>query len=276
MNARALMLGVCGGLLCAGSALAQNCNPTTIPLAPGGLTATDGDTCGFTLVQWLPVSPLSGVTYRVWRAENGDLDSTEMVADQLLEPVYIDQQVVPGTNYLYWSQAVAANNCVSELSPADIGFAAEGSPELVDQPADTHVLEGESVELAIDALGGKSVQWYKDGVPLIDDARISGSGTASMVIHWALEEDAGSYEAIVTNGCGIVTTNEALLIVGDSMPCLRCPVDFDRDGGVSLNDFFEYFVAWGDGSSCADVNRDGGIDGSDVEHFAQAWEAGGC
>lgn len=275
MNARAWMLGVCGVLFCAGSALGQNCNASTTPLAPSGLTATDGDTCGFTLVEWSPVS-LNGVTYRLWRAENGDLDSTEMVAHQLLEPVYLDSEVVPGTNYLYWSQAVAANNCVSQLSPADVGFAAEGTPELVGQPGDTYAEEGQSVELTIAALGGKSVQWYKDGVPVEDDARIIGSGTNSMVIHWAMEEDAGSYEAIVANGCGLATTNEALLIVGDSTPCLRCPVDFDRDGGVSMNDFFEYFVAWSDGSSCADVNRDGGIDGSDVEFFAQAWEAGGC
>jgi len=276
MKARVWMLGVCGVLMLAGSALGQNCNPSTTPLAPAGLTASDGDTCEFTLVQWSPVATLDGVTYRLWRAENSDLDSTEMVAHQLLEPFYIDSQVVPGTNYLYWSQAVAANNCVSELSPADVGYAAEGSPELVDQPGDTYAEEGQEVQLSIDALGGKSVQWYKDGVVIVDDARISGSGSSSMVIQGALEEDAGSYEAIVTNGCGVVTSNEALLIIGDSTPCLRCPVDFDRDGGVSLNDLYEYFVAWGDGSSCADVNRDGGIDGSDVEEFAGAWEAGGC
>lgn len=57
---------------------------------------------------------------------------------------------------------------------------------------------------------------------------------------------------------------------------LGCPADFNRDGGVDVDDVVAFFGSWDSGTTTADVNRDGGVDGADVEAFFQYWEAGGC
>ena len=56
-------------------------------------------------------------------------------------------------------------------------------------------------------------QWRKDGVPLSDGGSISGSQTATLTIDPVSFDDAGSYDVIVTDDCGTVTSSAAALSV---------------------------------------------------------------
>jgi len=258
------------------TALAQPCTPAALPGTPQNVVATDGQSCLFTRVGWAPVAGAGPISYRLWRAFEGDLESAEMIADGFSGAEFFDQDAVPLAPYLYWVQSVSPTGCVSELSSADLGFCAPPRPQLLSQPIDAHVNTGEEITLSVTAWFANHVQWRKDGVPLVDDGNIIGSQTATLRILSAAIEDTGSYAVLVQNECGATDTNEALLSVGDMVACLFCPADYDRDGGVTLYDLQLYFEDWSNATPCSDVNRDGGIDGEDVGSFVAAWEAGGC
>ena len=56
-------------------------------------------------------------------------------------------------------------------------------------------------------------QWRKGGVPLSDGGTISGSQTATLTIDPVSFDDAGSYDVVVTDACGSVTSNAATMSV---------------------------------------------------------------
>ena len=77
------------------------------------------------------------------------------------------------------------------------------------------VLIGSAVVLEAGASGYGSLtyQWRKDGVPLSDGGRISGSQTATLAIDPVSFSDAGSYDVVVTDLCATATSNPAILSV---------------------------------------------------------------
>lgn len=82
-------------------------------------------------------------------------------------------------------------------------------PELVNSPDDAfNVCPHDDVVFTVEASGTSlSYQWWKDGEP------ISGATDADLVIENVSFADAGSYRAIVTNGCGGVLSSSAMLTV---------------------------------------------------------------
>jgi hypothetical protein len=82
-------------------------------------------------------------------------------------------------------------------------------PELINSPDDAfNVCVHDQVVFTVEASGTSlSYQWWKDGQP------ISGATDADLVIDTVSFADAGSYRAIVTNGCGGVLSSSALLTV---------------------------------------------------------------
>ena len=61
--------------------------------------------------------------------------------------------------------------------------------------------------------GSFSYQWRKGGVPLTDGGPISGATTAMLTIDPVSFDDPGSYDVVVTDDCGEVTSNPAALSV---------------------------------------------------------------
>jgi uncharacterized delta-60 repeat protein len=66
-----------------------------------------------------------------------------------------------------------------------------------------------SIELNVNARGAGTLvyQWYKDGVALSDDGRISGSDTNSLIITNSILDDSGDYTLRITNGLGVIDTS---------------------------------------------------------------------
>ncbi len=79
--------------------------------------------------------------------------------------------------------------------------------------------------------GTLSYQWQKEGIDLTNGGNISGATTATLTVQSVQEADEGSYQCVLSAGCGSVTSDPALLLT------LRPPGDFDRDMDVDLDDY---------------------------------------
>jgi hypothetical protein len=120
--------------------------------------------------------------------------------------------------------------------------------------------------------GPFTYQWRKGSIP-IDPLANPSASTDTLTLTNVGPDDVASYDCIVTNACGSVTSNAATLTI---CRCLTCAADFNEDGGVDGEDVGTFFAAWESGVCDADVNQDGGVDGDDVSVFFSQWEAGGC
>lgn len=84
-----------------------------------------------------------------------------------------------------------------------------GCPVIYRDAVETHVAEGLNFELSVVTTGHvSSYQWYKDGVPILDDGRITGAHDRRLVIKDALLEDIGRYQVIATGPCGSAASTE--------------------------------------------------------------------
>lgn len=104
-------------------------------------------------------------------------------------------------------------------------------PVITQQPTDTSVYEGQTLTLSVRASGWPEpgYQWRKDG------ANISGATAASYVVSRASSADTGTFEVIVSNRLGHVTSNAAKVVVSaTSLPLVvRPPLNQTRAIGES-------------------------------------------
>ena len=88
-----------------------------------------------------------------------------------------------------------------------------GPPDIIAQPKNTSVVEGESVEFAVELSRqiGASYQWQRNGT------NIPGATLSVLELeNLAISDSGGSYRVVVTNGSGTVTSNAArLTVLGD-------------------------------------------------------------
>jgi hypothetical protein len=82
-------------------------------------------------------------------------------------------------------------------------------------PPEMSATTGQAVTLIAQGsgLGAVSYQWRKGGVPLSDGGPISGAATPTLTINPVSFADVGSYDVVVTDDCGSVTSNTASLSV---------------------------------------------------------------
>jgi hypothetical protein len=145
-----------------------------------------------------------------------------------------------------------------------------GAPLIATQIAGGVTCAGE-LNARIVAAGAQSFQWRRDGIALVNGlaangALIQNATTNRLRITEFGFTDAGSYDCVVTNACGSVTSVAASFA--------RCFADLNCDGGVDGDDVIGFFVVWDASGIAADVNDDGAVDGDDVITFFELWDAG--
>lgn len=118
----------------------------------------------------------------------------------------------------------------------------DASPGLASHPQSQAVAEGAGAAFSVGVVGAQpfQVQWRKDGKNLSDGGSISGAGTANLVVNPASPGDAGMYDAVVTNDCGLIVSAPAALVV-----TALCPADLDGDGQVGSSDLATLLGSWG-------------------------------
>lgn len=87
------------------------------------------------------------------------------------------------------------------------------------------------------AAGPALVRWRKDGVPLNDNERITGSATNRLTIVDIRPTDAGLYDAMVTFGSQSVVSEAAMLSLWSGEPCYA---DCDTSTGAGVLDIFDF------------------------------------
>ncbi|MBY0112945.1 MAG: hypothetical protein K2Y21_08995 [Phycisphaerales bacterium] len=85
--------------------------------------------------------------------------------------------------------------------------------------SDRHTCAGESVTMtaATSLPVGASVQWLRDGVPLADSSKVSGSSSSALTLTDLQSGDAGLYEPRFTTNCGTFVAPGTRLSVGVPM-----------------------------------------------------------
>jgi len=147
-------------------------------------------------------------------------------------------------------------------------------------PATQTIPVGQPVTFTAAASGSSPITfaWRRNGIPVVNGGSISGATTDTLTINPVAVANAGSYDVLVSNGCGSVPSTSATLTV--TSPCGSPDFDGDGDAGTDLD--IEAFFACLGGDCCAtcgspdfDGDGDAGTD-LDIEAFVRVLGGGAC
>lgn len=115
-------------------------------------------------------------------------------------------------------------------------------PEITSQPMDLALNESDTAifQVEADGTGPLLYRWFHNSQPMIDDARISGSGTAHLSIANLMPSDQGLYHVLINNECASITSVEANLSINPSTCVGDLADEFgapNPDGVVGFGDF---------------------------------------
>ena len=153
------------------------------------------------------------ITNRFWSF--GDSGTTNTVSTNV---VY--QYTTPGTNTIILTVSGPLGSSVStQLNWIVVNPVFP--PAITQQPASTNLCAGGTVNFAVSATGTPplSYQWQQGGTNLSDIGHFSGTATTNLTIGPAATGDTGSYQCIVSNAQGSVTS----IVVSASVTALATP-----------------------------------------------------
>jgi FG-GAP-like repeat/Immunoglobulin I-set domain len=141
---------------------------------------------------------------------------------------------------------------------------------LVSQPTSLDVPVGGSAAFTVAAVGLEpfTYQWRRDGIDLADGGAVSGATTSTLTIDPVSARDAGSYDVVVTNDCGVIVSEPASLTIA-SPPC---PADLNLDGSVDAADLAILLGGWGQ-PGVGDIDASGAADAVDLGLLLGSWGA---
>ena len=118
------------------------------------------------------------------------------------------------------SYDVVVSNACGTATSDPAGLTIEAGPSISDQPDPLSICAGGNAMFSVTAAGGGTLayQWRKGGTNLADGpsaggGTISGATTSTLTITGAGVADAGSYDVVVSNACGMATSAAAVLVV---------------------------------------------------------------
>jgi hypothetical protein len=114
-------------------------------------------------------------------------------------------------------------------------------------------------------------RWRRNGVNLSDGKTasgsvISGARTGTLTISNLQVADAGDYSCRATNACGSRNSPTSVLTVIAS-----CAGDFNLDGLVNSQDFFDFLTLFFALDPASDFNHDGNLNSQDFFDFVTAF-----
>ncbi|MBC7771179.1 MAG: immunoglobulin domain-containing protein [Pyrinomonadaceae bacterium] len=166
----------------------------------------------------------------------------------------------------------------SLYAPLWARFSETGVPWIADQPDAASGMCGSDIGFAVTAASGYEglqFQWLRNGTPIVNGATGTGSTIvitgASVRIEHVGTADAGLYDCVVSNVCGDSTSLAAALTVNG---CPACRADFNSDGVVNSQDFFDFLAAFFAAAPAADFNADGNVNSQDFFDFVTSFFTG--
>jgi hypothetical protein len=99
------------------------------------------------------------------------------------------------------------------IAAGDVG-APPCPPTIARQPSSQSLLDGDTLALQVRSRAVNPIyRWMRNGQPLSDDGRITGSSTPTLAILGTLPDDSGEYRVHITSDCGEVTSDAATVDV---------------------------------------------------------------
>ncbi len=189
---------------------------------------------GSSLNNWFQLKTLRGVGWRNFKFVVRP-DSFDVYVDDVLD-----------TGDIVWRTSPTAPPNFTKIRMGG-GFSQAGTPALFDNvllsndPSLARALTiiehpkgaskhfGESVTFSGDALGSGEVffKWHKNGNPLTDDDRISGSDSYQMIISGLTPDDRGNYTFVVTDDDNSTPSSAASLYVTEQNEFIANGASFD-------------------------------------------------
>lgn len=187
----------------------SNSATLTVQTAPSILTQPVGSSgCEGSRISMTIVAAGSGPLLFQWRKDGADIPGAT-------GNIFTIQEMGLEDTGVY--EVVVSNSCGSLIS-APAGVDMKTMPTVVTQPADQVACTGDTVMLSVVASGTAPVsyQWRINGV------NVPGATSPNMVLSNVTDTNAGSYEVLISNDCGVVTSNSVTLTVL-SAPVVTAP-----------------------------------------------------
>lgn len=155
--------------------------------------------------------------------------SAQFMTAVLAPRVGIIKKLVLEEDRQYWAQLVSGTVqgvSVTQLAGPSVPLPAS----ITTQPRSLSVTHGGKATFSVAAKGSTDMQfqWLKDGQPIQDNARISGTGTATLTINRLSLADNGRYSATISNAACVVLSTNALLNVLADIP--KVAISFPGNG----------------------------------------------
>ena len=161
-------------------------------------------------------------------------------------------------------------------------FSEDGIPWFSEQPTSvTADCAANAIFSIYPALGygGLNYQWRHNGAPIDSGPTGHGSTIVTNGVNFHIigvtNQDAGTYDCVLSNGCGSSTSFPATLTLG--IEC--CAADFNHDGTINPDDLADYINCYFSQPPCplADFNTDAAINPDDLADYINAYfGSSGC
>src|SRR5262249_42902617 len=102
---------------------------------------------------------------------------------------------------------LAVTNSLGQVTSAAAILTVLRQPYVVTSPIYTSILVGQSFCIPASITGEQpiSYQWRRNGIPLSDDGRVSGSSSSTLCVSASDFPDGGNYELVLNNAYGSFT-----------------------------------------------------------------------
>jgi alpha-tubulin suppressor-like RCC1 family protein len=200
---------VATNICCAATSYVANVTvllPPSITSQPASLMQIQGSTASFTAA----VAGSPPFSYQ-WLYKGSPLTDGGQISGATTTNLTISNLQLTNSGYY----VLFVTNPVGAATSAAATLTVFAPPSIVQQPTTQAILQGSNVFFSTAATGSEPIgyQWFFNNAPLSDDARISGSGTASFAITNAQTNDVGGYYVIATNAYGAATSSIANLSI---------------------------------------------------------------
>jgi len=191
----------CGSPATSNVAVVAILNSPSITQQPATQTVCSGTSATFSVVATVQ----AGLTYR-WRRGGNNLNNGGNISGADTPTLVINPATSAdaATNY----QCVVTGICGATNS-STVALNINTAPSISQQPDDTTVVAGDVASFHVSASGSNplSFQWRRNGSP------ISGATAATLNVNPATAASVGTYDVIITNICGSITSQTATLAI---------------------------------------------------------------
>ncbi|MSU58286.1 MAG: hypothetical protein EXS35_08915 [Pedosphaera sp.] len=179
---------------------------------------------GFDLALWTVAAGLPGPAFQ-WFFNGTPLAGGGDVVGAQSNALYLVNAQTNRTGNYFVVATNAFGSATSSVAALTITDAAPIIYPWLAPPASQTRPPGSNVLFSAFVAGSdpKTLQWFFNGVPLTNNARVTGADSATLVISELTTNDTGFYTLTATNAFGSATTSNAFLFVGVAPVIVQSP-----------------------------------------------------